>query len=149
MNRYFIARMLGCILVLSGLFVYQGKAQEWQKAKEENQKQVAEVENYNRQIEKEQRAKKEEALYKDGSYEETAKGFGGDIVVSVTIQSDTITAVEVVSAKKEDSAYLSMAMEMPKRIIDAQSYEVDTVTGATYSSTGIKNAVKAALEKAK
>ena len=78
-----------------------------------------------------------------------SKGFGGDIVVSVTIQSDTITAVEVVSAKKEDSAYLSMAMEMPKRIMDAQSYEVDTVTGATYSSTGIKNAVKAALEKAK
>lgn len=86
--------------------------------------------------------------YKDGSYEGTATGFGGDITVKVTVDGGKITAVDIVSAEKEDGAYLTMAEDIIPKIIDAQTSEVDTISGATFSSTGIKNATAQALESA-
>ena len=41
-----------------------------------------------------------------------------------------------------------MAEEIIPAIIEAQSADVDTISGATFSSTGIKDAVAQALEKA-
>ena len=41
-----------------------------------------------------------------------------------------------------------MAKDIIPAIIEAQSAEVDTISGATFSSTGIKNASQEALEKA-
>ena len=52
------------------------------------------------------------------------------------------------SAEKEDSAYLAMAEDIIPKIIEAQSVEVDTISGATFSSTGIKDATEQALEQA-
>ena len=66
-----------------------------------------------------------------------------------TISQDEILAVEVKEATGEDSAYLSMAMELTEKIVQKQSVEVDTVSGATYSSRGILVAVSKALEHAK
>ena len=86
--------------------------------------------------------------YKDGTYTGEADGFGGPIQVKVTVENGEITVIEVVSAEKEDGAYLSMAKDIIPKIIDAQSADVDTVSGATFSSTGIKNASEQALEKA-
>ena len=85
--------------------------------------------------------------YTDGTYQGTATGFGGDITVEVTIADSKITDVEILSAEKEDSAYLTMAKDIIPEIIDAQSADVDTISGATFSSTGIKNATAQALEK--
>lgn len=86
--------------------------------------------------------------YKDGTYTGEADGFGGTIQVEVKIEKNKITEINVVSAEKEDGAYLSMAKDIIPKIIDAQSAEVDTISGATFSSTGIKNASEQALEKA-
>ena len=41
-----------------------------------------------------------------------------------------------------------MAKDIIPKIIEAQSTDVDTISGATFSSTGIKNASQEALEKA-
>ena len=71
------------------------------------------------------------AGYKDGTYTGEADGFGGTVAVEVTVKDGKIEAVEVI----------------PK-IIEAQSAEVDTISGATFSSTGIKNAAEQALEQA-
>lgn len=86
--------------------------------------------------------------YKDGTYTGEADGFGGTIQVEVKIKKNKIAEINVVSAEKEDGAYLSMAKDIIPKIIDAQSADVDTVSGATFSSTGIKNASEQALEKA-
>lgn len=86
--------------------------------------------------------------YKDGTYTGEADGFGGTIQVEVKIEKNKIAEINVVSAEKEDGAYLSMAKDIIPKIIDAQSADVDTVSGATFSSTGIKNASEQALEKA-
>lgn len=86
--------------------------------------------------------------YKDGTYTGEADGFGGTIQVEVKIEKSKIAEINVISAEKEDGAYLSMAKDMIPKIIDAQSADVDTISGATFSSTGIKNASEQALEKA-
>ena len=86
--------------------------------------------------------------YKDGTYSGEAEGFGGTIAVNVTVESGIITDVSVVTAEGEDGAYLSMAEDIIPEIIENQSAQVDTISGATFSSTGIKNAAAQALEKA-
>lgn len=86
--------------------------------------------------------------YKDGEYTGTAEGFGGDVTMKVTIKGGVIEAIDVVSASGEDAAYWDMAQAMIPNIIAAQDPNVDTVSGATFSSTGIKNAVISALQQA-
>ena len=86
--------------------------------------------------------------YKDGTYTGEADGFGGTIQVEVKIEKNKIVEINVISAEKEDGAYLSMAKDMIPKIIDAQSADVDTISGATFSSTEKKNASEQALEKA-
>ena len=83
------------------------------------------------------------AGYKDGTYTGEADGFGGTVAVEVTVKDGKIEAAE-----KEDGAYLAMAEDIIPKIIEAQSAEVDTISGATFSSTGIKNASEQALEQA-
>lgn len=87
-------------------------------------------------------------VYKDGTYIGDGQGFGGNIQVQITIADDTLTDIQVVSAEKEDSAYLSQGKAVIERILEAQSTDVDTVSGATFSSTGILMAVEDALGKA-
>lgn len=66
----------------------------------------------------------------------------------VTVENGTISEIEITSADDEDKAYLSMAEDIIPKIIEAQSAEVDTISGATFCSTGIKNAAEQALEQA-
>ena len=89
-----------------------------------------------------------ENVYRDGTYTGSAQGFGGAITVQVTLANDEITDIQVTSAPGEDSAYLSQGEGVISSIISAQSTDVDTVSGATFSSTGIINAVVDALGKA-
>lgn len=86
--------------------------------------------------------------YPDGRWEGGAKGFGGMITVLVTVEKGTISEIEITSADDEDNAYLSMAEDIIPKIIEAQSADVDTVSGATFSSTGIRDAVSEALKQA-
>lgn len=87
-------------------------------------------------------------FYKNGTYEGSGTGYGGTITVQVTLEDDTITAVSVVSAPGEDSAYLSQGENVISSILSEQSTDVDTISGATFSSTGILGAVNDALSKA-
>jgi len=86
--------------------------------------------------------------YTDGVYTGEAEGFGGTISVEVTVENGAVTGIEILSAEKEDNAYLTMAKDIIPAILEQQSAEVDTISGATFSSTGIKNAVAEALQKA-
>lgn len=89
------------------------------------------------------------SAYRDGVYTASAEGFGGPITVQVTVAGDTITDITIVSAEGENQPYFSRA----RRVISATLAQgtpagVDSISGATYSSTGILNAVKLALAKA-
>lgn len=86
--------------------------------------------------------------YQDGTYYGSARGFGGTIQVKVVISDGKIAEISIVSASGETPSYMSSAKAVVSRILSAQSPNVDTVSGATYSSNGIMNAVKAALRQA-
>lgn len=88
------------------------------------------------------------SVYLDGVYTASADGFGGPITVQVTVAGDTITDITILSAEGETTSYFTRARHVISSILDSGSTEVDTVSGATYSSTGILNAVRLALAKA-
>ena len=75
----------------------------------------------------------------------TANGFGGPITVSVTMDGDKITAVEIVSNSETPEIAGTALEQIPAAIVAANSPDVDIVSGATYTSNGIINAVKNAL----
>lgn len=87
------------------------------------------------------------STYLDGIYTAEAMGFEGEITVQVTVAEDKITDITLLSAEDEEE-YLSQAKQVIPAILEGQSPNVDAVSGATYSSTGILNAVKLALAKA-
>ncbi len=78
----------------------------------------------------------------------TAEGFGGPITVSVTMDGDKIAAVEVVSNSETPEIAGTALEQIPAAIVEANSADVDVVSGATYTSHGIINAVKDALASA-
>lgn len=156
-KKQWIPRLICLGLILGLLGLYQSHAQVWADSRSANQAEVEAANAHNQAVlaEKAARAAEssqsaEDALgpYQDGSYTASAQGFGGDITVTVTIQGGYISDITVDDASGEDSAYFSMAEDILEDILSAQSAEVDTVSGATFSSTGLKNAVAAALEEA-
>lgn len=88
------------------------------------------------------------SAYRDGVYTASAQGFGGPIALQVTIQNDTIADITIVSAEGETQPYFSRARRVISTILERNTPEVDSISGATYSSTGILNAVKSALSSA-
>ena len=80
----------------------------------------------------------------DGTYYGSAEGYQSIITVAVTVQGGHITDIKVVS-HADDQSYVDRATKVEQSIIAAQSTDVDTVSGVTYSSTGILNATKDAL----
>lgn len=89
------------------------------------------------------------SLYADGTYTGEAQGYGGPVKMEVTIENGQITDCTVLSAEKEDTAYFDAAQGVIDEVLDKQTAEVDTVSGATFSSRGILGAVEDALEQAK
>ena len=83
--------------------------------------------------------------YQDGTYEGSARGFKGLITVSVTVENCLITDIEDVSNNDTPSFFERCCSVVTGDIIEAQSTDVDAVTGATYSSVGIMDAVADAL----
>ena len=81
----------------------------------------------------------------DGTYEGSANGFSGKIKVSVVIKNQTIRSINILS-NSDDEAFFNRAKEgVTASILAKQSTDVDTVSGATYSSRGIMNAVNAGV----
>ena len=88
------------------------------------------------------------SLYTDGVYTGEGMGFRGTIYVSVTVESDVIKEI-IVTDHSDDAKWYNRAVSIIDDIMGSQSTDVDLVGGATYSSVGIREAVEAALEKAK
>lgn len=86
--------------------------------------------------------------YVDGIYYGTAEDYKGDIRVAVVIQDETLKAI-LVTEKQDDEPFITNAMDVLKNMMKKQSADVDTVSGATYSSKGLIGAVKAAFEEAR
>lgn len=144
-HKIFCSRLLCLVLITGALGVYQSHARIWAAEVEENEKKIAEVEAWNREV---LASENGTADFEDGSYEGAGIGFGGEIRVEVVVEDGEITEISLLEAKGEDAAYLTTAESILDDILKAQSVDVDTVSGATFSSTGIRDAVSDALEQA-
>ncbi len=87
------------------------------------------------------------SAYEDGTYYGSATGFAGTITVKLVISDGAIASISIVS-HSDGSSYMQKASAILNNIVKKQSTNVDTVSGATYSSVGIINAVRNALAKA-
>ncbi len=98
--------------------------------------------------EKEQESETEASKeYKDGTYYGTARGYRGPVKVAVTIENGKIKEISV-SETSDDAAFFGKAKALLAQIIEKQGTDVDTVSGATYSSVGLIRAVRNALKEA-
>lgn len=86
--------------------------------------------------------------YVDGTYTGSGTGFGGTVTVQVTVSGHKITAINILDASSETPAYFANAKGVINKILSGQTPNVDAVSGATYSSNGIIQAVQNALSQA-
>lgn len=87
-------------------------------------------------------------MYTPGTYAAQAKGFGGVVSVSVTFDEKGMTDVQV-EAPDETSGIGSVAAEkLPAAILNAQSAQVDMVSGATFTSKAVMSAVEDCIAQA-
>ena len=89
-----------------------------------------------------------EQKYKDGTYTGTGKGYSGTVTLTATIKKGVIKSLEV--EHTDTPMFFKKAWDVLEvEIIQNQSVEgIDTVSGATYSSKGILNAMKDILKQA-
>lgn len=74
-----------------------------------------------------------------------AQGYGGTLRVAVTMDGDRITAVNVMEHQETEGVGTRAIDALPNAIVQANSADVDTVSGATVTSNAIKAAVRDAL----
>ena len=88
-------------------------------------------------------------LLKDGTYTGSAMGYSGKVNITLTIKDGKIT--EVTNTNSDTRSFFNKAWRsIQPKILEKQSTEgIDTVSGATFSSMGILDASKMALEQAK
>ena len=84
---------------------------------------------------------------KNGKYIGVGRGYGGDIKVEVTVKNGKIVNVKVLR-HSEYKIYFDEGIKVIRKILAKGNTNVDTVSGATYSSRGIIQAVNNALKKA-
>ena len=87
------------------------------------------------------------AVYTPGTY--TAKATGmGEVTVSMTFTENAITDVTVDTANETIDLARNSAEDFQKALLDAQSAEIDGVSGATYTSTAVKEAAANCIQQA-
>ena len=87
-------------------------------------------------------------LFIPGTYTESAKGFGGDVTVTLELSEKAIEDVQI-EGDDETENIGSFAVEMmDDRIMEAQSPKVDALSGATVTSNAILGATKKAMKDA-
>ena len=85
---------------------------------------------------------------KDGVYEGSGTGMGGKINVSVTITDGKIVKVEVLNHAETEGIGAVALPKYVEQTIEKQSTDLDSITGATVTLNGYKEAVVEALSKA-
>ena len=141
--------------------------------KEENTGQVVEEEKKDEPVDdseeekedKEDKKDKEETgdAAEDGTYQGAFMGMNDDVKVEVSLADGKIESIEVVDHSEtpgiggelkdidgniKEAGLKIPVTDIPKKIVETQSVNIDNITGATASSVAVKKAVEKALEEA-
>ena len=85
--------------------------------------------------------------YTPGTYEGTGTGMGS-ITASVTVDANQITSINLDLSGETESIGQKAGNTLIQQILDAQSTDIDGVSGATVTSKGVEDAVQKALDQA-
>lgn len=160
----------GCVVLAAGITISGYEAQpvrakeksipEFQLVKEETESTTSLFDNMETvtlpEVEKQTKeavvltrdTSESDRTYKDGTYYGSGTGFGGKLMVEVVVQNGKIVSVTLVENEGDDHPYIDNASALLQSIVAAQSTNVDAVSGATYSSAGLIEAVRNALAQA-
>lgn len=84
-----------------------------------------------------------------GTYTATEYGFGGDVVVTLTVgENGGVSGVELVGDSETPDVGGAALPTLQEQILSAQSAEIDGVSGATMTSTAVKTAAAACFAEA-
>ena len=83
-----------------------------------------------------------------GDFTGTAKGFGGDVTVTLTLTDGKITGCTAEGADETKGVGSKAIEQLPGEIAESGSIAVDGVSGATITSNAIKEAAAAAITAA-
>lgn len=86
--------------------------------------------------------------YKSGTYEGKATGYGGEVTATIVLSTNRIESITCIGEKETNGIGSVAITELPKEMISQQSVQVDAITGATVTSTAVKEAVTQALTEA-
>lgn len=87
-------------------------------------------------------------IVKNGTYIGEGIGFGGEIRVEIYICDNKINKINIANHNETSGYYEEVFKNISREIVEEQSINIDSVSGATTSSRGMMNAVKDALSKA-
>lgn len=163
-HTHFKLKLINFIIIVIVLYIYNINLDLWetkealqteQKRAELATQTLTELEGsldsivteYTKQNEEAQETE-ETYLWKDGTYEGVGSGFAGELTVGVTIEKGIITDIQLLDSGSDDAAYVNMAVGVIDDMLAKQTYQVDAVSGATFSSNGIMDAVAVALRQA-
>ena len=87
--------------------------------------------------------------FKAGTYTAEAEGHNGNVRVEVTVSDTAITDIKVVEHGETAGIADAALNELPAKIMELNSIDVDAIAGCTETSEAIINAVRTALNEAK
>lgn len=87
-------------------------------------------------------------IYTPGTYKATATGMG-EITVSMTFDANSITGVTLDLSNETPDIGQAAEEDLKKALLDAQSADIDAVSGATVTTNAVKEAAKACIAQAK
>ncbi|MBR2699232.1 MAG: alpha/beta fold hydrolase [Clostridia bacterium] len=90
-----------------------------------------------------------EPAYQPGTYEATEAGFGGDVTVTMTFDENGITDVQIVGDAETEGVGSKAIEGLPAAILEAQSADVEGVSGASFTSKAILVAAQDCIDQAK
>lgn len=76
----------------------------------------------------------------------SAEGFGGTITVTLKMKGDDIIEASILGNDESPEIGGKALSELEKQLAEKDSFDIDGVSGATYTSEGVRNATKDALD---
>ena len=89
-----------------------------------------------------------DGIYTPGTYTGSAQGFGGEVTVSVEVSEDAIVSAAITGNDETPDVGGAAIPELEKQVTESQNGDVEGVSGATFTSTAVKDALAAALAEA-
>ncbi|SKA79135.1 fumarate reductase flavoprotein subunit/urocanate reductase [Caloramator quimbayensis] len=88
-------------------------------------------------------------IYKEGTYEGVGEGHVGKIKIRLVTDKYSIKEIKIIEDEEIPIIAEKVYNKIPQQVIKSNSGDVEVVTGATYTSRGLIEAINDALNKAK